>query len=78
MRRVSLVEFRRNAEGIIRRVQRGERIVLTRRGLPVLRLEPVSGPAPEADDPLYRLAELAVEGGESLDDREIDRIVYGV
>ncbi|MCU0726348.1 MAG: type II toxin-antitoxin system prevent-host-death family antitoxin [Planctomycetes bacterium] len=78
MSTVSLVEFRRNAEAVIGRVQRGERIVLTRRGRPVLRLEPMIGPDPAADDPIYRLHESAAEEGETLDDREIDRIVYGL
>lgn len=78
MNRVSLVEFRRNLAGIIERVRKGERILLTRRGRAVLRLEPVSGPEPDADDPIYHLAELAVDDEDPLCDRDIDRIVYGL
>lgn len=78
MNRVSLVEFRKNAEGVIRRVQSGERIVLTRRGRPALSLEPLAGPAPDADDPAYHLSDLAVDEQTPLDDREIDRGVHGV
>ena len=77
MNAVSLVEFRKSAEAVIRRVQRGERIVLTRRGRPVLRLEPLADPDSGPDDPIYHLADLAVEG-EPLDDREIDRVVYDI
>ena len=78
MHEVSLVEFRKNAEVVIERVLKGERIVLTRRGRPVLRLEPLDDPEPAADDPIYRMAELAAEEGDSMDDREIDRLVYGL
>lgn len=78
METVTLVEFRRSAAEVIARVQRGERIVLTRRGEPVMRLEPILGPEPDAGDPMYHLHEGAAEGGETLDDREIDRIVYGL
>jgi prevent-host-death family protein len=78
MAKVTLVEFRRDAEKVIRRVQRGERLVLTRRGRPVLRLEPIQEAPPDRDDPIYRLAEHAAPGGKSMTNRQIDRIVYGI
>lgn len=77
MGRVTLVAFRRNAERILRRVGRGERLILTRRGRPVARLEPVVDPAPTPDDPIYHLADFAATGGVSLTNREMDRIIYG-
>jgi prevent-host-death family protein len=76
MESVSMVEFRRDAEAIIRKVQRGKRLVLTHRGKPVLRLEPYQEPAISADDSFYSLAQLATGEGEPLTNEEIDRIVY--
>ena len=73
---VSMLELRRDAERIIARVQKGERIVLTRRGKAVARLEPIRAEAPNAEDPFYSLTELAVTGG-SLDNARIDEIIYG-
>ncbi len=77
MRRVSLVEFRRNAGSILRRVQRGERLILTSRGRPVVRLEPIRDAAPVRDDPVYRLADLADERSSSMSNRAMDRAIYG-
>lgn len=75
-----MVEFRRNAQGALDAVRRGERIVLTYRGEAVARLEPVrAGPSgvPE-DDPLLRVEDFAVDGpGGPLPSEAIDRIVYG-
>ena len=74
---VSMVEFRRDAEGVLQRVGRGERLVLTYRGRPVARLEPFTEPATSVSDPIYRLAQLATDRGESLTNKEMDAIVYG-
>ena len=77
MKTVSMLEFRKNASSIIRRAMRGQRMLLTYRGKPVLRLEPIDDPEePAQDDPFYALAELADAGGESLTNAEIDRILY--
>ena len=77
MRAVSLVEFRRNAEAVLRRVGQGERVVLTRRGRPAARLEPVTARDVGPEDPIYRLHELARGGGKALSNREMDRVIYG-
>lgn len=77
MRTVSLLDFRHDAEGILAQVQKGQRIILTRRGKPVARLEPIPSEAPGSEDPFYRLGELSSEGGESLSNDQIDDIVYG-
>jgi prevent-host-death family protein len=76
MKAVSLLDFRRNAERIISQVQKGERLVLTRRGKPVARLEPIRDTSFDADDPFYSLCELAEPAG-SLSNRRIDEILYG-
>lgn len=77
MTSVSMVEFRRNAEGVLRRIEQGERLILTYRGRPVARLEPCAPPTVPADDPIYHLSELAAEEGESLSNDEMDAIIYG-
>ena len=77
MKTVTMLEFRRNAQSIIRQAMRGQRTVLTYRGRPVLRLEPVKQGAAAKDDPFYRLGELADEEGGDLTNAEMDQIVYG-
>lgn len=78
MQQVTLVEFRKNAEGILRRIGRGERLILTCWGKPAARLEPVRDAPHRGDDPIYHLADLARPGGGPLSNSEIDRIVYGL
>lgn len=41
MKIVTMLEFRQDAEGVLRRVARGERFVLSHRGKPAARLEPL-------------------------------------
>lgn len=72
-----MVEFRRDAERVLQRVSRGERLVLTYRGHPVARLEPFNEPTATESDPIYRLAKIAADGGKSLTNEEMDAIVYG-
>ena len=74
---VSMLEFRRNAEGVLQRVRKGQRMVLTYRGRPVARLVPFAGDTAAIGDPFYRLAELAAENGADLTNAEMDTIVYG-
>jgi len=38
---ISMLEFRRDAKNVIERTKRGERMILTYRGKPVARLEPI-------------------------------------
>ncbi|MBI4537909.1 MAG: type II toxin-antitoxin system Phd/YefM family antitoxin [Gemmatimonadetes bacterium] len=79
MKTLSMLEFRRNARRALEAIQRGERLVLTYRGKPVARLEPVRPAAAEIpeDDPLLRVDDFAVEGpGGRLENEEIDRLVY--
>ena len=78
MKHVTLVEFRKSAEAILNRIQRGERFVLTRRGRPVIRLEPITESTPTEEDPIYRLAELALDCSDPMTNRDMDRAIYGV
>jgi antitoxin (DNA-binding transcriptional repressor) of toxin-antitoxin stability system len=47
METVSMVEFRRHADAIIRKVGRGNTLILTRRGKPVMSLEPIDRSEPD-------------------------------
>jgi len=76
MDRVSLLEFRNNAEAIVHRVARGRRLVLTYRNRPMIRLEPLE-PTPDSEgDPFYELARLPTGRGPALSNEEIDKIIY--
>lgn len=77
MKSISMVEFRNDAESIIRQIGKGQRFILTYRGKPVARLEPAELGLPVEDDPFYHLHELADAGGKSVTNEEIDGIVYG-
>ena len=76
MKQVSMLDFRRDAERILAQIQKGERLILTRRGKPVARLEPIRNESSRADDPFYSLCERAEPAG-SLTNRRIDEILYG-
>jgi antitoxin (DNA-binding transcriptional repressor) of toxin-antitoxin stability system len=76
MDRISILQFRHDAEGIIRQVRQGKRLILTYRGKPVMRLEPVGEEHIPPDDPFYSIDRLAVSGGKPLTNEEIDRIIY--
>lgn len=77
MKTITMLDFRLDAEKIIAQVQKGQRMILTRRGKPVARLEPIVDGAIDADDPFYALTELSTSAGESLDNEQIDEILYG-
>jgi prevent-host-death family protein len=77
MKTVSMLDFRQDAGRIIAEVQRGQAIVLTYRGKPVLRLQPLGEPEVPPDDPFYALAGQADAEGVSLTNREMDEAIYG-
>ena len=76
MRQISLPEFRRDAEAVIRQAQQGQSLILTYRGKPVLRMEPIRDQVVTADDPFYSLARLASHETAPLTNEEIDQVVY--
>ena len=79
MKHISWLEFRKNSKKVLDGARRGERMIMTYRGKPVCRLEPIPDDAvPNADDPFYHLCELAESGGGSLSNAEIDKIVYNI
>ena len=71
-----MLELRQNAQGIIRQVQQGESLVLTYRGRPMARIEPIEAAIPD-DDPFYHLADLADPDAEGLTNAEMDGAIYG-
>ncbi len=76
MKKITMLDLRLDAERIIGQVQKGQRMILTRRGKPVARLEPIAAETPAADDPFYSLSDLA-EPGQSLSNAQIDGLLYG-
>lgn len=80
MKEMTMLEFRRNARRALDAVRRGERFVLTYRGKPVARIEPVRAEASglRDDDSLLRIEDFALDGpGGPLPNESIDKIVYG-
>ena len=80
MKTVTMLEFRKDAEGVLRRVAKGERFVLSHRGKPAARLEPLtpasaSDPARDAFLSIGRRARPSPKGKTRHED--IDRILYG-
>ena len=80
MKTITMVELRQNAAGVLRRIANGERFILSHRGNPAARLEPVHAPA--AGDPrVDRFLTVAQRASASPKGRtkhaEIDRILYG-
>ena len=77
MKTVTMLEFRRNAEAVLHRVARGERLVLSHRGRPAVRLEPLAEAA-ASDDPFLTIADRAIPSPlGSTDHQDMDQILYG-
>jgi antitoxin (DNA-binding transcriptional repressor) of toxin-antitoxin stability system len=77
MEKISLVEFRQNAEAIIQKVRQGKRFLLTYKGKPVMRLEPIVDTNVGSDDPFYGLGRLWLSStADSATNEEIDQILY--
>ncbi len=80
MRSVTLLDFRRQTRRLLAAVEQGERLILTVRGRPVARLEPVRAAVSkgESDDPLLRLDDYTVDGpGSPLPNADMDRLIHG-
>jgi len=80
MKTVTMLEFRKNAARLLRRIANGERFVLSHRGKPAARLEPVHGP-PAGDpsvDPFLTIGRRATASRRGKTKHaDIDRILYG-
>ena len=51
-------------------------MIMTYRGKPIFRLEPILDETIDENDPFYKLALLADEVGDNLSNREMDKILY--
>jgi len=77
---VTMLEFRRDAAGVLRRIANGERLVLSHRGKPAARLEPLNGPsvADPATDPFLSINRRATRSPKGKTrHRDIDRVLHG-
>ena len=80
MKTVTMLEFRKSAESILRRIAKGERFLLSHRGRPAARLEPVApaGQFDQQNDPFLSIVRRAVPSPKGKTaHRDIDRILYG-
>ncbi len=79
MKTVTMLEFRKNAASVLRRIAKGERLVLSHRGKPAARLEPLTaGPAALPDDPFLGIGRRATSSPKGkTNHKDIDRILYG-
>ena len=79
MNTVTMVAFRKNAEKGLRRVAKGERFVLSHRGKPAARLEPVgTSLTDQANDPFLKIGHRARPSPKGkTDHRSIDQSLYG-
>jgi len=77
MSTVTMLDFRKGANRILRNVREGQRVTLTYRGKPVARIEPIIETAAKNDDPFFLLPSLAEKEGEGLTNEEIDETLYG-
>jgi hypothetical protein len=76
MKTISMLEFRRHSDRVIRGALEGERMLLTYRGKPLCRLEPCVPSGPGSDDPFYCLAARADQTAKPLTNRDIDKALY--
>ena len=74
-----MLEFRKNAEGVLQRIARGERLLLSHRGKPAARLEPVRPTnRPTHDDPFLTITQRATPSPKGpLRHEDIDCVLYG-
>ena len=77
MKSISVLEFRKNAEKIIRWSRQGKRMIMTYRGRPVIRLEPIQDDVVDRDDPFLQLEGIAEGKKENLSNQQMDEIIYG-
>ena len=80
MKTITMLELRQNAQSILRRIAKGERLLLSHRGKPAARLEPlVTAPNDvPSNDPFLTIGSRATASPKGKTRHaDIDRIVYG-
>lgn len=76
MTTVTMLEMRKDPVKIIEQVRAGRPLLLTYRGKPAIRLEPVVENVAVEEDAFLHLADHAVKVG-SLTNVQIDEVLYG-
>lgn len=69
-----MLELRLNTEKIIKLVQSGQSLILTRRGNPVARIEPIKKETQDPIDPFFLLSGIGKVA--SLSNAAMDGIIY--
>jgi antitoxin (DNA-binding transcriptional repressor) of toxin-antitoxin stability system len=80
MSTITMLELRRESAAVLSRLSKGERLILSHRGRPVARLEPVGHEEqiPPDGDPFLNVKSRAVPApGGSTKHHQIDAILYG-
>jgi antitoxin (DNA-binding transcriptional repressor) of toxin-antitoxin stability system len=80
LKTITMLEFRQNAQSVLRRIAKGERFLLLHRGKHAARLEPLTTTPDNtaANDPFLSIGSRATASPKGKTrHREIDRIVYG-
>ncbi len=76
MTTVTMLEMRKDPVKIIEQVRAGRRLLLTYRGRPAIRLEPLTEGVARGEDAFLHLADHAVKVG-ALTNDQIDEVLYG-
>jgi antitoxin (DNA-binding transcriptional repressor) of toxin-antitoxin stability system len=78
MKTVTVLEFRKNAQRVIRWSRQGKRMIMTYRGRAVMRLDPMRHcEAVSEDDPFLKLDGIIRGKKSRLRNRKMDEIIYG-
>jgi antitoxin (DNA-binding transcriptional repressor) of toxin-antitoxin stability system len=80
MKTITMLEFRQNAQSVLRRIAKGERFFLSHRGKRAARLEPLTNASntAAATDPFLTIGSRArVSPKGKTTHADIDRIIYG-
>lgn len=77
MKTISMLEFRQASDRVLAQIRKGQRLLLTHRGKPVARIEPVRPEDVDESDPFYTLDSLADPKAKSMTNRQIDGTIYG-
>ena len=76
MKTITMLQLRKNAGKIIRWSQQGQRMTVTYRGKPVMKIEPIMPEKGPGDDPFYNLGFVADNAAGSLSNEEMDKLIY--
>jgi antitoxin (DNA-binding transcriptional repressor) of toxin-antitoxin stability system len=75
---ISTNELRLNFDRVLKTLKQGRSLTLTYRNKPLARIVPLTEERLlSADDPIYRMYELAEPIGAPLTNEEMDKLIYG-